>query len=290
MHEPMSQPKVAGRVWVVLKRILAAIVILVATITFLGNAAGLVGIWVVRQPVRDTVMALATSVDEKLGKVDEALARLSARADEARQALARVNDAASKLGDRVEDGSPLRTALTGAYDDLVPEIAEIRAQAAALHDGVVSVNAALETLDSLGYINVPTFTNELSAVAEWVDAVQVDLQELRASIDQAKTAASANFVAAVTTRTTKIDNVMAQIKATTVKYQATVAQKRQQVIELSRRVLRVINLLVLSLSVLFIVVGVAQVLLTYVCWQYVRRGRSPLGRVDSQRDVWLQHL
>ena len=290
MHEPTPQPKAAGRVWIVLKRIFAALVMVVATITFVANAAGLVGIWIVRQPVRDRVTALSTFVDEKLVKVDEALGRVNARADEGRQALARVDDAAKKLGDRLEN-SPQLTALTdAARDGLAPKVAELRTQVVALHDAAVSVNAALETLNKLGFITIPTFSDALSAVSERTDDIQSDVQELRARIDQAKTAASENFAAAVTARTTKIDNVMAQINATTVKYQATVAQKRQQVADLSRRLLRVVNVLVLSLNVIFIVVGIAQMLLIYVCWQYIRRGKFPLVRVDSKRHVSPQQL
>ena len=277
---PFQAHKAASCVWVVFKRILAVIVILIATIGFLANAAGLVGIWVVRQPARETVTALSTFVNGKLGLVDQALVRVSARADDGRQALAQVNNATSKLSDRLEESSPLLTALTGAVrDDLAPRIAEMRAQALAIHDGVVSVNAALETLNSFGFITVPTLSDELATVSERIDAAQSDVQELRLAIDEARTGALANLIAAITARTIKIDNVMAQIKSTTVEYQAAVTQRRQQVIDLSRRLLRAINLIVLLLTVLLLVVAAGQVLLIYVCWQYVRRGRFPSLRV-----------
>ena len=265
MNEPteFQARKAASCVWVVFKRILAIIIILIAAIGFLANATGLVGIWVVRQPARDTVTALATFVNGKLGLVD--------------QALVRVNNAVSKLSDRLEENSPLLTSLTGAVrDDLAPRIAEMRAQAIALHDGVVSVNAALETLNSFGFITVPILSDELGAVSERVDAAQSDVQELRVVIDEARTAASGNLVAAVTARTMKIDNVMAQIKSTAVNYQVAVTQKRQQVTDLSHRLLRAINLFAVSLTGLFLVVAAGQALLIYVLWQYVRGGRFPL--------------
>jgi uncharacterized protein involved in exopolysaccharide biosynthesis len=66
-------------------------------------------------------------------------------------------------------------------DDLTPRVAEMRTQAAALNDGVVAVNAALETLDSLGFTTVRTFTDELSTVFQQIDAAQANIQELRAS-------------------------------------------------------------------------------------------------------------
>jgi hypothetical protein len=46
-------------------------------------------------------------------------------------------------------------------------------------------------------------------------------------------------------------------------------------------VLRAINLLAVSLTALFVVVAAGQVLLIYVCWQYVRSGRFPSLRVAS---------
>jgi hypothetical protein len=273
-------PKAAIHISVLLKRVLAGIVVLIATMLFLANAAGLVGIWIVRRPARDAVTTMSTFVNGKLEIVDQALARVGARVAEGRQALTRVNTAANNLADRLNQDSPMLPALTTAVrDDLAPRIADMRAQTAALHDGVVRVNAALETLDSFPLITVPTFSDELSAVSERVDAVQSDAQELRVAIDQARTVASANLMGAVTERTTKIENVMAQIKSTIIKYQTVVAQKREQVMDLSHRLLLAINLLVLSLTAIFLVGAASQALLIYVLWQYVRRGRFPVLRV-----------
>jgi hypothetical protein len=154
-----------------------------------------------------------------------------------------------------------------------------RAHAAALRDGVVSVNAALETLNTLGFIRVPTLSDKVSVVSERVDAIQSDVQELRLAIDDGTAGASANLVSAVVERTMKIDNLLMQIKSTTVQYQAAVTQKKQQVTDLSRKLVRAINLTVLLLTALLLVVAAGQVLLIYVCWQYVRQGRFPLLQV-----------
>jgi chromosome segregation ATPase len=255
-----------------LKRTFAAILILVATAAFLADAAGLVGLWVVRKPVRDTVTLLSTLVNEKFGKVDAALARVRARADQARQALARVKIGANRVGGRLEESSPLLTALTeAARDDLAPKVAELRVQAAALHDAAVSVNGALETLNDLGLITVPTFSEELKAVPKRIDAIQNDIQELHARIDQARTAASANAITAVTARVGRLDDVFAQIQSAVVKYEQAVTQRREQVRQGAGKAIRVINLLVFSLSALFLVVAAGQVLLISVCWQHVCR-------------------
>lgn len=265
---------------VALKRILAVIVTLFATIGFLVNVAGFVSIWVARRPACDSVTTLSTFVNNKLGTVHQALARITARSDESQRALARISNAVSALDDRLDQSNPrLKELATAMRDEVSPKIAETRAQAAALRDAVTFVNAALETLDSGGFVKVPALGDELSTVSERVDAAQTDVQELRAALEEARTIASANLVAALTERTTKIDNRLAQIKSVAVKFQATVEQKQQQLTDLARRVLRAINLLVLSLSMLFLVMAAGQVLLIYVCWQYVRRGKFSSLRV-----------
>jgi predicted nucleic acid-binding Zn-ribbon protein len=282
MHEETQPqaPKATSCVWAIFKRLLGVGVMLIATTGFLANVAGLVGIWVVRHPAQHALTAFSTFVNEKLAMVDQALSRVNARADDGRTGLAQVNNAASKLSDRLEENRPLLTALSGAVrDDLAPRIAEMRAHAAALRDGVVSVNAALETLNTLGFIRVPTLSDKVSVVSERVDAIQSDVQELRLAIDDGTAGASANLVSAVVERTMKIDNLLMQIKSTTVQYQAAVTQKKQQVTDLSRKLVRAINLTVLLLTALLLVVAAGQVLLIYVCWQYVRQGRFPLLQV-----------
>jgi len=217
------------------------------------------------------VTALSASVNNKLTAVDQALARVSVRADEGQRALARVDDITNKLGDRIDERSSLLTTLASAAgDDLAPRITAIRNQAAAIHDSAVSINAALETLSNLGLTRIPTFTDELTAISDRIDATQSDVQELRATIDEARTTVSANLVTAVTTRTKKINDVMSQTKFIAVKQQATVAQKQQEVTNLRHRLLRVINFLVVSLTALFLVVAAGQVLLICVCWPHIR--------------------
>jgi hypothetical protein len=268
--DQMSNTSIAS-VWLFLKRTFSVVVILISTVCLLANTAGLVGVWVVRRPACNSITKLAAFVNEKLGTIDQALTRVGERAEDGRKALTPINNAASKLSDRLEENRPLFTALTdAARETLSPKIAEIRTQATALHDGVISVNGALETLDSLGLFNVPTFTDELSAVSGRIDALEENVQDWRAAIEEARAGASAKLVDGIISRTTKLDDVMTQIQSATVKYQATVAEKRQQVTDLSHRLLRIINLLVVVITAFFLVVAAGQVMLIQLCWRYLR--------------------
>ena len=213
-------------------------------------------------------------MNQKLGAIDNALLRINARANDGKQALTVVNDATSKLSGRLEQDRPLLTAVSdAARETLSPKIADIRTQAAALHDGVISVNSALETLDNFGLFNVPTFTDQLNAVSARVDSLAENVQDWRTAIDEARTGALENVVDSVASRTTKLDDLMTQIQSAAGKYQATVAEKRQQVSHLANRLLSVVNLLVAVMTALFLVVAAGQIMLIRVCWQYLRRNK-----------------
>ena len=271
-------PKAAGS-WAIFTRGLAAIIIPIAVIIFLANAVGIAGVLMVRRPVKESVTTLSAFVDGKLVIVKQTLERVGTRADEGRAALARVNDAASKVNDRLDERGPLLGALIDRIRaDLVPKMAEVRAQASALRDAAASVNGTLQMLDGLGFINVPVFTDQLRAIDERVESAQGNVQELRAAIEAARTETAANIVAGVTARTNRIDTVMAQIGSTTVEYQSAVAKKRQQVADFSHKCLHTINLLVLFVSVLLLMVAGGQLLLVIFCWQYVRHGCFPSWR------------
>lgn len=269
--------------WDIVRRTLAAIVILVALMALAMSAAGLIGIWVARAPARSAMTSVAMTLNNTLARVDQALASVGASAERGRQAVARVDAAANALGDRIEAGSPALAALAGAVrDDLAPKIDDARASAATLRDGVVAVNTALETLNRLPFVSVPTLTDELSALSDRVEAAQNDAQDLRAAVAEARSDASARFVGTVTAGTSKIDAGLAQISATAATHQGAVAQRQQQVADLADTLLLAINLLVVLLSVLFLLFAAGQVLLIYVCWQYVRAGRFPSLRATRR--------
>jgi len=140
-----SNPPKAGRRWLHLAtRILVAVIIFIAAVGFIVNVAGVVGVWVVRAPARSNVTDVAATMTHALGIVDNGLARVNSLVQDARQTLTQVNDAAAKLGDRIQASSPLVAGLGQRVDnDLAPRIENARTTASGIHDAVVTVNSTL---------------------------------------------------------------------------------------------------------------------------------------------------
>jgi hypothetical protein len=90
--------------------------------------------------------------------------------------------------------------------------------------------------------------------------------------------------AAVTQRTARIDTALARIQDTVNTYQATVTRTQTRVTATSNAVLLLIDVGVVSLTLLFIIFAIGLVLLLWVCWQFVRTGHFPSLRVMYASD------
>jgi ABC-type multidrug transport system fused ATPase/permease subunit len=275
-----SQSK-SGKRWLNLAtRILVAVIMLIAVVGFMVNVAGLVGVWYVRAPTRTAVTAVAATLTRELGIVENGLGRVNTQVQDARQTLTRVNDAAAKLGEHIQASSPLVTGLSQRVDnDLAPRIENARTTAIAIHDAVVTVNSVLVVLNRLPGVTVPSLTNELGAVSERAQEAQTAVQDLRVTLADIKAGIVTKAEGAVTQLTARIDTALARMQAIVNKYRAAATHAQTRISSTSNTLLLLIDLLAVSLTLLFAIFAAGLVLLTYVCWQYVRTWRFPSLRI-----------
>jgi uncharacterized protein YukE len=228
------------------------------------------------------VTDVTATMTRALGIVDNGLARVNTQVKDARQTIARVNNAAAILGDRIQANSPLVTKLSQLVDkDLTPRIEKARTTTVSIHDAVVTVNSALVALNRLPGVTLPSLTNELGAVSERAQEAQTALQDLRVTLAGLKAGIATKAEVVVTKVTARIDAALARIQALVNKYQATVTHALARITSTSNTLLLLIDVLTVSLTLLFVIYAVGLVLLLYVCWKYVRTGRFPSLRVVS---------
>jgi len=102
---------------------------------------------------------------------------------------------------------------------------------------------------------------------------------MRTSLTDVKAGLVTTVVAAVTQRTARIDAALARIQGMVNTYQATVTRTQNRVTATSNAILLLIDVGVVSLTLLFIIFAVGLALLVWVCWQFVRTGHFPSLRV-----------
>ena len=278
-----SNQSKAGKRWLsIATRILLAVIMIIAVVGFMVNAAGLVGVWVVRAPTSSAVTDVTATMTHALTMVDNGLTRVNTQVQDARQSLTRVNNAAAKLGDRIQANSPLVTRLSQLVDnELAPRIENARATASTIHDAVVSFNGVLVALNRLPATTAPRLNDELGSVSVRAQEAQAAVQDVRATLAEIKAGTVTKAEAAVTQLTSRIDAALARIQAIVNTYQAKVTDTQTRLTSTSNTLLLLMNVLVVSLTLLFLIFAAGLVLLMYVGWRYVRTGRFPSLRVVS---------
>jgi membrane protein implicated in regulation of membrane protease activity len=281
-----SKPSRAGRRWLnIVGRILVTLLMLLAVLGFLISVAGIAGVWVARSYAHNAVIDVTTVTTKTLTVVNNGLVRVNTQVQDARQKVTQVNDAAAKLGNRIQANSPLADKFNQLVStNLAPSLEKVSTTAAAVHDAVVSLNSKLEVLNRLPNIQVPTLTNQLSAVSDRAQEAQSAVEDMRTSLTDVKSGLVTTVGAAVTQRTARIDTALARIQDTVNTYQATVTRTQQRVTATSNAVLLLIDVGVVSLTLLFIIFAIGLVLLLWVCWQFVRTGHFPSLRVIYASD------
>ncbi len=281
-----SKPSRADRRWLnIVGRILVTLLMLLAVLGFLLSVAGIAGVWVARSYARNAVIDVTSVTTKTLTVVNNGLVRVNTQVQDARQKLTQVNDAAAKLGNRIQANSPLVDKFNQLVStNLAPSLEKVSTTASAVHDAVVSLNSKLEVLNRLPNIQVPTLTNQLSAVSDRAQEAQSAVEDMRTSLTDVKSGLVTTVVAAVTQRTARIDAALARIQDTVNTYQATVASTQKRVTATSNAVLLLIDVGVVSLTLLFIIFALGLVLLLWVCWQFVRTGHFPSLRVMYASD------
>ena len=276
-----SKPSKAGNRWLnIVWRILVAVLMLLAVLGFIISLAGIAGVWYARPYARSSVIDVTTVTTKTLVVVNNGLGRVNTAVQDARQKVTQVNDAAAKLGNRIQASSPLVNKFNQLVNnDLAPRIQKVSTTASTIHDAVVSLNSKLEVLNRFPNIQVPTLTSQLSAISDRAQEAQSAVQDMRTSLTDVKAGLVTTVVGAVTQRTARIDAALARIQETVNTYQATVASTQKRVTATSNAVLLLIDVGVVSLTLLFIIFALGLVLLLWVCWQFVRTGHFPSLRV-----------
>ena len=276
-----SNQSKSGKRWLSLAtRVLVAVIMVIAAVGFIVNAAGLVGVWVARAPTSSGVTDVTATMTHALGVVDNGLTRVNTQVQDARQTITQVNNEAANLGDRVQANSPLVTRLSQLVDNnLAPRIENARATTSAIHDAVVSFNGVLVVLNRLPATTAPRLNDELGSVSVRAQAAQAAVQDLRATLAAIKAGTVTKAEDEVTQLTSRIDAALVRIQVIVNKYQAKVTDTQTRITSTSNTLLLLIDALAVSLTLLFIIYAAGLVLLMYVCWRYVRSGRFPSLRV-----------
>lgn len=218
------------------KRVLAIVVIVLCVVGILAAAAGIVGVWRANGPVTQALVKTVSGLEAVVGGIGDGLERLTARLDAASGAVALIEDTVTVAGDTLAQSTPVLELLSRFFgDQLLPSVSAGLETARSLGASALAVNSALETVNSLTAMSVPTLPPELTSLAQDLVDLENQVKQGAQEIKDMKVAAVESVVTPVTERTAKmqlrLDGASAKVSAASERLSETeagLAQVREQ--------------------------------------------------------------
>jgi ABC-type transporter Mla subunit MlaD len=138
------------------------------------------------------VLGLVSRAETALSRIEDSLTVADAALKNASSALATIQEASSKLGDRIEKNSPALDRISQILqDELGPAVNKIRDAFVKIEERVQAVNNAIEALNALPGIQLSTLDLQLEGprdrvglIADAVQQLQQNVADFRAGIVQ----------------------------------------------------------------------------------------------------------
>jgi hypothetical protein len=255
-------------------RIAAWIIIVISIIGILVCLAGVVGSWAVNARLTDGILRLLSVVQAQLTSVEGALTRAGDQLQTASAALQTVQEAGSKLGNSIEENTPLLDLISSTLDEnLVPSVESVRELFRPVWDSVLAINNTLEALNALPGIELPTLTEQLQALSDRIEQVLQAARQLQTSIVEFRTGVVQNLLDPFLARVEEISNGLTVLEENVQTYLGQVDLLQAAVADLEARVPRTIDALTVILTLVLIWSALAQISLILLARLYLKTGK-----------------
>jgi predicted PurR-regulated permease PerM len=166
-----------------LKRIIAVVVMVFSVLGAIFCVAGILGAWVAQTPVKNAVNGTLDTANGYVALANQATQNASER-------IAGVRTEIQDTQQRLQNLTPVeRDAMrqqmrSAAQQRFGPSVAAVRNTTQQVSAGLTTLNQTLESFNRIPGVNVPTLTDELSAINERVEAVNGRLQNYQAALSE----------------------------------------------------------------------------------------------------------
>jgi methyl-accepting chemotaxis protein len=256
-----------------LTRILAWILIVISVLGILVCSLGIAGSWMINDSLTQEVLGLLSRAQTALSRVEDTLTLADAQIKDASSAVATVQEAAAKLGDRIEKNSPVLDRISQILkDELGPAVNKIKDAFLRLEERVQAVNNAIETLNALPGIQLSTLDLQLEGPKDKVGLVTDAVQQLQQSVADFR----AGIVQSMAPFKEKLDRVagfLTRLDEDINSYIKLVNNLQTAVAGAQTNIPSLIDRITLVISIIFLWIILAQLALFLVARGYLKAGR-----------------
>ncbi len=266
-------------------RIFAWLVILISIFGIVVSAVIITGAWLINEPLTQELTGILTGLQSGLEVIDNSLGRLDAGLSSARQIAQTVQEAAVKLGESAIKSNPVISVLAKNVDeDLVTKINSARETALAIRDSVMAFNNALEAVNALPFVKVPTLSNDLQNIADRLSDVALLVQQVRSQVADVKAGIIETLIDPISKNAARIDQELTDIQKALGAFRESIANVQEQLAALISSIPSWIDILSIVVTVIFAWVLLAQLGLIMISRGYLKTGYFPWSLPTAGRE------
>ncbi len=184
------------------KRILAVLAVVLCVVGILLAAAAVIGVWRANGPLTDTLVKTVSGLEKVVEGIGAGVERLTTGLNAAEDAVLYVEDTVTVAGETLAKTSPVLDLLSKVISEqLVPSVASARETARSIGESTLAVNSALDAMNTLPFVSVPTLPPELMSLAQTMTDLESEAMRAAQEVKDMKLSAVESVVTLVTERT-----------------------------------------------------------------------------------------
>ena len=265
------------------KRILAILVIGLCVLGILIAGAAIFGVWRMNPPVTQALVKTVSGLEAVVGGIGDGLERLTGRVETASAAVALIEDTVTVAGDTLAQSTPVLELLSRIFgDQLLPTVSSGLETARSLGESALAVNSALETINTLPMVSVPTLPPELSSLAQDLVDLETQVKQGAQQVKDMKVAAVESVVTPVTEGTTKMQSSLDGVSTKASTASGKLANTEVALAELRSQLPLYVDLVSLGTTLILAWLILAQVSLLVHALDFVRKpASSPDATIET---------
>jgi hypothetical protein len=232
--------------------------------------AAIIGIWMVRQQAVQRVESVAGRIDNGLERTSQVTRGIGAALDRAHEAVLKVRNKSSDLGDGMVGGDRLTKDLIRRLvrQDVGPNVNELSGRLATVKDATVVAASLLQSLQEMPYLSDGQIHPEkLEAAAAQVSKLSDGLQKLQDVVGEGDSPVGQRELADAANQ---VDDVLLRCQGLLTEWQNDLNTAKQDVFRIKTRINQWLLIVALAVTVISGWVAVSQVSLFVHAWKWCR--------------------
>jgi hypothetical protein len=269
----------------VLKKIVAAIVMVISALLLLAFLAGIVGTWIVRNDAIRVVGNVVTLADHSLQRAQTGLGQMRTEVGDVQTKLDSTVTGLESAGDRVDQTNLALVAAEALLNkDLTPGLQRLQDQVSDVRDRVAVIDDTIRVLQVLPMTRQNPLVDAADALVERLKTFDQNVQETRQAVQAAKTEVTQEAVATVTAPLKRASTAAGGVNDRLGELDSRLAATQVEVHTLQQRFNSLVTLLAAIGTLACLWLALAQLGL-FVHALGVFTGRDPLARWHRARSA-----